>query len=554
MSAPKTSEHTLQLTRRQLCDLELLLDGAFAPLHSFMTQAQYHSVVEKMCLPNGEISPIPIVLDVPEKFAAALSVGDHITLRNQLGDALAELNVAEWWQADRHAEARSVYGTSDEHHPGVAYLMRHTQPVYVSGELRRVPGVHYRSFPDLHHSPQQTRELLRQMGWQHTLAFQTRNPIHRGHFEAISAAAKQHNAGILLHPVVGDSMPGDIDAYTRVRCCREVLKHLPPARAVLAVLPLAMRMAGPREALWHACIRKNYGATHLLVGRDHAGPGRDPTGEPYYPAFAAFELAQQFAGRVGITIVPAGEMVYVPARKHFVERSTLNTSERYSSLSGTELRALLSRGDTVPEWFTFPEVARILERSATPVSTPPFTILLTGLSAAGKSTIANALAERLQELGQPEPILFDGDEVRRRFSAGLGFSRQDRIENLRRVALAAAEANSQKHSAICALVSPYQEGRALARQLIDPHGTFMLIHVTTPLAVCEGRDPKGLYRRARKGEVQHFTGVSDPYEEPTDADLCIDTSQESIEESLRRVEKWLRSKKLLTEPIAEVWK
>ena len=528
------------LTPRQLCDLELLLNGGFAPLDGFLCRDDYTSVCREMRLADGALWPIPVVLDVSAGFARGLREGASLALRDTEGFVLAALRVREIWRPDLAEEARSVYGSEDESHPGVAYLLRDREVVYVGGEVEGIRLPRHHDAADLRLGPLELRREFARRGWKRVIAFQTRNPLHRAHFEMTRWAMARERAGLLLHPAVGATRPGDVDHYTRVRCYRAVLPRYPEGEVALALLPLAMRMAGPREALWHALIRRNHGCTHLVVGRDHAGPGLDRGGRPFYGPFEAQELLRRYEGEVGVTTVPFGNVVYVEEQGRFLPEEEVPEGARPLCLSGTELRRRLADGDDIPEWFTFPEVAAELRRRHPPRERQGFTVFFTGLSGAGKSSLARALQARLLETGDRQVTLLDGDVVRTLLSSGLGFSREDRDTNIRRIGFVAAEVVKHGGIAVCAPIAPYDGVRREVRAMVESAGGFVLVHVATPLAVCEARDGKGLYARARAGRVTSFTGISDPYEPPEDAELVLDTTALSAEDAAERILTHLR--------------
>ncbi|MBE1160355.1 bifunctional sulfate adenylyltransferase/adenylylsulfate kinase [Dyella acidiphila] len=532
------------LNQRQLCDLELLLNGGFSPLQGFLGRADYDRVVQELRLADGTLWPIPITLDVDEAFAASLSVDARISLNDVQGTPLAVLTVEDVYFPDRIAEARAVFGTTDRTHPGVAELLDRTLPVYLGGSLQGIqPPPHY-DFTPLRQSPRQLREWFGQHGWQRIVAFQTRNPMHRAHRELTLRAAEQVGAKLLIQPSVGRTKPGDVDHYTRVRCYRALLEHYPKNHATLSLLPLAMRMGGPREALWHAIIRKNYGASHFIVGRDHAGPGKDAEGKPFYDPYAAQELLARHQEELGIRIVPFPAMVYAANRDTYLPQTEVAAQDEVRDISGTELRRRLHQGEAIPEWFTFPEVVEILRERHPVNASQGFALFFTGLSGSGKSTLAQAILARLLETGSRPVTMLDGDEVRRHLSKGLGFSREDRNANITRIGFVASEVVRHGGIVICAPIAPYAEARQEARQLVQTHGRFVEIHVSTPLEVCEARDRKGLYAAARAGKIKGFTGIDDPYEAPAAPELRVDTSTLSVAEAADQVIAWLRQQEL----------
>ena len=522
------------LTPRQLCDLELLLNGGFSPLSGFMNRADYESVCANMRLANGTLWPMPITLDVPEAFASTLAPGSTVALRDAEGVMLAALHVEDIWTPDREAEMQAVFGTTDRTHPGVAALDR-AHPVYVGGRLDgfQLP-VHYDYHP-LRQTPAELRDTFAREGWTRVVAFQTRNPMHRAHYELTLRAARDAGAKLLVHPVVGMTKPGDVDHYTRVRCYQALITTYPADTAKLSLLPLAMRMGGPREAVWHAIIRKNYGCTHFIVGRDHAGPGKDASGKPFYGPYDAQELVRTYEQELEMTMVPFRNMVYVKDLDAYYPDDEVPQGAKVLDLSGTEQRRLLQTGQDIPSWFTFPAVVDVLRETHPPRSKQGLTVFFTGLSGSGKSTIANALLVKLLEMGGRPVTLLDGDLVRKHLSSELGFSKEHRDINIRRIGYVASEITKNGGMAICAPIAPYDAIRKEVRQMIEPLGGFVLVHVATSLDECERRDRKGLYAKARAGILKQFTGISDPYEAPTDASIVLQTEGTTPEEMADQV-------------------
>ncbi|TDJ27549.1 MAG: bifunctional sulfate adenylyltransferase/adenylylsulfate kinase [Gammaproteobacteria bacterium] len=512
------------LSMRQLCDLEMLLNGAFSPLEGFMGVADYNAVLENMRLADGVLWPMPITLDVTEKFADSVEPGVRIALRDHEGVLIATMDVESSFCPDKKAEALAVFGSADEAHPAVRYLNDQANDVYLGGRLYGVEAPNHYDFKHLRDSPAQVRERFAKLGWRRVVAFQTRNPMHRAHQELTFRAAKEMEANLLIHPVVGMTKPGDVDHFTRVRCYEQVLHHYPDQTTMLSLLPLAMRMAGPREALWHALIRKNYGCTHFIVGRDHAGPGVDSNGKPFYGPYDAQELMQSYADELDITMVPFKNMVYVEDRAEYQPQDEVAEGTEILQISGTELRRRLREGLEIPEWFSFPEVIAELRKTHPPRYRQGFTVFFTGLSGSGKSTIANALMVKLLELGGRQITLLDGDIVRKNLSSELGFSKEHRDLNILRIGYVASEITKNGGIALCAPIAPYSATRRLVRDLIEPLGGFLEVHVATPLEVCESRDRKGLYAKARAGLIKGFTGIDDPYEDPDDPEMRIDTT------------------------------
>jgi len=525
------------LTERQLCDLELLANGGFSPLEGFLGQADYERVLADMRLTDGTLWPMPITLDVSEALAETVSPGDRVALRDPEGVILAILTVSDQWRPDFEAEAQAVFGTTDRGHPGVAYLYERSHPVYLGGRIEALalPG-HY-DFTHLRLTPADLRARFARDGWRRVVAFQTRNPMHRAHVELTFQAARQSEANLLIHPVVGMTKPGDVDHYSRVRCYEHVLQKYPEQTTALSLLPLAMRMGGPREALWHAIIRRNYGCTHFIVGRDHAGPGKDSQGEEIYGPYEAQEMVTRYADEIGIEMVPFRMMVYVQERAGYAPIDEVDeASETVMNISGTEFRRRMREGLEIPDWFGYPEVVAELRKTFPPRPRQGVTLFFTGLSGSGKSTIANAVMVKLMERGGRPVTLLDGDVVRKHLSSELGFSRAHRDLNIQRIGFVAAEITRNGGVAICAPIAPYERTRADVREMVEAaNGGFIEIHVATPLAECERRDRKGLYAKARAGQITGFTGIDDPYEAPVDPELRIDTTDSTPEEAAQQV-------------------
>jgi sulfate adenylyltransferase len=525
------------LTGRQLCDLELLLAGGFSPLRGFMTRADYEGVCHNMRLANGTLWPMPITLDVTEEFAKKLTPGtSKIALRDPEGVMLAVLSVEEVWQPDRKAEAQAVFASTSTAHPGADYVINKANPWYVGGSLEGIQIPSHYDFRNLRLTPAEVRAEFARVGWRRVVAFQTRNPMHRAHVELAFRAAKQVEANLLINPVVGMTKPGDVDYFTRVRCYQLLLPKFPQSTAKLSLLPLAMRMGGPREAIWHALIRKNHGCTHFIVGRDHAGPGSDPaTKKPFYGPYEAQEVFKKHEADIGVTMVPFNMMVYLEDQDKYVPDDEVKNGDRVLNISGTELRQRLNEGREIPAWFTYPEVVTELRRSFPPRHKQGVTIFFTGLSGSGKSTIANVLLTKFLETGGRPVTLLDGDLVRKNLSSELGFSKEHRDINIRRIGYVASEITKNGGIAICAPIAPYDATRKHVRQLIEPYGGFILVHIATTVEVCEQRDRKGLYAKARAGILKEFTGISDPYEAPADAEVTINTGDLSAEEAAQEI-------------------
>ena len=523
------------LTMRQLCDIEMLLNGAFSPLEGFLTEADYARVLKEMRLSSGVLWPMPVTLDVTAAFAEKVKEGDTVALRDGEGVLIATMEIASLYRPDREAEAKAVFGTTDEKHPGVSYLRRRSNEVYLGGKLRGVEAPGHYDFKHLRDTPRELRDRFQKLGWRRVVAFQTRNPMHRAHQELTFRAAKDVEANLLIQPVVGMTKPGDVDHFTRVRCYEHLLRHYPEQTTTLSLLPLAMRMGGPREALWHALIRKNYGCTHFIVGRDHAGPGNDSSGKPFYGPYDAQELMKQYEKELDISMVPFKNMVYVEDKAQYFPEDEVDKGWRTLDISGTELRRRLQEGAEIPEWFSFPDVVAELRRTHPPRHKQGFTVFFTGLSGSGKSTVANALMVKLMEMGGRPVTLLDGDLVRKHLSSELGFSKEHRDLNIQRIGYVASEITKNGGIAICAPIAPYAATRKLVREMIEPVGGFLEVHVATPIEVCEGRDRKGLYAKARAGILKGFTGVSDPYEAPENPELRLDTTEITPDMSAHRI-------------------
>lgn len=533
---------SVQLSARAVCDLELLASGGFSPLSGFMDKPDLESVVATMRLVNGCLFPIPITL--PVDHFDGLSLDRSIALRDARNDLLAVMTVDTIYEWSKKDFAEMVLGTSDVRHPLVTEI-RHWGRFNLAGRLRVVNLPKHPDFQDLRLTPRQTRERLAGLGRKNIVAFQTRNPIHRVHEEMTKIAADMADASLLIHPVVGMTKPGDVDYFTRVRTYRALVeKYYDPERTVLALLPLAMRMAGPREALWHAIIRRNFGASHFIVGRDHASPGVDSSGRPFYGPDEAQHLVDKFASEIGIKMISFGEMVYSPDQNRYVELGKVEPGTDTLTLSGTQIRdEYLGRSKPLPTWFSRPEVATILAESYPPPDKQGVCLWFTGLSGAGKSATAEALTVRLNEKGRRVTVL-DGDVVRTHLSKGLGFSKEDRDINILRIGFVASEIVRHGGVAICAAVSPYRTTRNEVRQMIGA-GRFIEIFVDTPLEICEQRDTKGMYAKARRGDIIGFTGIDDPYEQPEGAEITIGTLDSSIDFNVRQILDYLISRGLV---------
>ena len=523
------------LTPRQICDLELLMNGGFNPLKGFLSEADYTGVVDKMRLADGALWPMPITLDVSEAFADKVELGQDIALRDQEGVILATMTVTDKWVPNKSHEAKMVFGADDLAHPAVNYLHNVAGKVYLGGPVTGIQQpVHY-DFKGRRDTPNELRAYFRKLGWRKVVAFQTRNPLHRAHQELTFRAAREAQANLLIHPVVGMTKPGDVDHFTRVRCYEAVLDKYPQSTTTMSLLNLAMRMAGPREAVWHGIIRKNHGCTHFIVGRDHAGPGKNSKGEDFYGPYDAQELFKQHQAEIGIEMVDFKHMVYVQEKAQYFPVSEVPEGSTVLDISGTELRRRLREGIDIPEWFSFPEVVSELRRTSPARAKQGFTVFFTGLSGSGKSTIANALMVKLMEMGGRPTTLLDGDVVRKHLSSELGFSKEHRDINIRRIGYVASEITKNGGIAICAPIAPYTATRRAVRGMVEAFGAFIEVHVATSLEECERRDRKGLYKLAREGKIKEFTGISDPYEEPLNAELKVETENVDVDNCAHQV-------------------
>ncbi|KZV85870.1 putative sulfate adenylyltransferase [Exidia glandulosa HHB12029] len=542
----------LVLTDRQLCDLELILNGGFSPLEGFLNEADYKSVVETLRLADGSLFPIPINLDVSATDIERLGIkpGARISLLDPRDDeALAILTVEDIYTPNKPLEAERVFGADDSAHPAVAYLHNRVKELYVGGKVEAIKAPAHFDYAALRYTPSELRAHFKKLAWRKVVAFQTRNPMHRAHRELTVRAARQRQANILIQPVVGLTKPGDVDHYTRVRVYEALMPKYPNGMAHLALLPLAMRMAGPREAVWHSIIRKNFGATHFIVGRDHAGPGKNSQGKDFYGPYDAQELVTKYKDELNIEMVPFQQMTYLPSTDEYMPVDEVPAGVQTLDISGTELRKRLRTGAPIPDWFSYDTVVKVLRESYPPRTKQGFVLFLTGLYNSGKDTIARALQVTLNQQGGRSVSLLLGETVRSELSAELGFSREDRHKNIQRIAFVSAELTRAGAAVIAAPIAPYAHSRKAAKETILQSGgsgaNFFLIHVATPLEHCEKFDRKGVYKKARAGEIKGFTGIDDVYEAPTDADIVADTTQQSIPEIVHAIVLLLETNGLL---------
>jgi len=525
-----------QLTPRQSCDLELLLNGGFSPLTGFLNEADYKGVVTDLRLADGTLWPMPITLDVSKEQASQWKTGDRVLLRDTDTSPLAVLTVGDIYIPDKALEAEKVFGSPDDKkHPAIAYLLDEAGDVYVGGSVQGIQLPAHYDFVDLRRTPAQLRLKIERQRYSNVVGFQTRNPMHRSHRELTLHAARATKANILIHPVVGMTKPGDVDHYTRVRCYIEILKTYPNDMAILSLLPLAMRMAGPREAVWHSIIRKNYGCTHFVVGRDHAGPGDTREGKPFYGPYDAQQLLLKYKDEIGIGVYVSQELVYVEDLGEYRTPDNIPEGCRVLNISGTELRRRLYKGIDIPAWFSFPAVVAILRKRHPPRNKQGFTIFFTGLSGSGKSTVAAATRDALLEEGSRTVSLLDSGEMRQSLSTELGFSQEDRDLNVKRLSYVASEITKAGGIAVVVAIAPMKDTREYARRVISQYGGFIEVHVDTPLEECERRDRKGLYAKARAGEIKNFTGVNDPYESPENPEVRLDCSRVDVKQAVHEL-------------------
>ncbi|EHY55935.1 Sulfate adenylyltransferase [Exophiala dermatitidis] len=537
----------LTLNERQLCDLELILNGGFSPLEGFMNQQDYNGVVENLRLASGLLFSMPICLDVSGEVIERLSIkpGARITLRDFRDDRnLAILTVDDVYQPDKQKEAQEVFG-GDPEHPAIVYLMNSTKEYYIGGKIEAVNRLNHYDYVALRYTPAELRLHFEKLGWSRVVAFQTRNPMHRAHRELTVRAARARQANVLIHPVVGLTKPGDIDHFTRVRVYEALMPRYPNGMAVLGLLGLAMRMGGPREAIWHAIIRKNHGATHFIIGRDHAGPGKNSAGKDFYGPYDAQHAVEKYRQELGIEVVEFQMMTYLPDTDEYRPKDEVPAGVKTLDISGTELRRRLKVGAPIPEWFSYPEVVKVLRESHPPRAKQGFTIFLTGYQNSGKDAIARALQVTFNEQGSRPVSLLLGETVRHELSSELGFTREDRDINIARIAFVASELTKAGAAVIAAPIAPFDAARKDARKTVQQYGSFFLVHVATPLEYCEKTDKRGVYARARRNSIQNFTGVNDPYETPDDADLTVDCEKQSVRSIVHEIVLMLESQGFL---------
>jgi sulfate adenylyltransferase len=525
---------SVTLGQRHICDLELLLCGGLSPLRGFMDQATYESVISEMRLPGGLLWSIPINLDVPDSVAGKIETGQRIALCDGEGFMVAAMTVTDKWQPDKQREAQEIYGTTSTQHPGVRYLLEQVNDTYIGGEVTGAQLPIHNDFETLRDTPEELRHLFTKMGWQNVVAFHTCKPMHRLHREITLQAAKEAQANILLHPSVGMTKPGDLHYYARVHCYQAIKHHYPHHMAMLSLLPSAVRMAGPREVLLNAIMRQNYGCSHMIVGPEHAAPpGVRDAEQRYYPRYAAQQMMEQYQEELGIRMVPVRELCYSPDSETFIPGDRQDTN--CIRFTDKDLKHHLEHNLDVPTWYSYPEVIASLRKVYPPRDKKGVTLFFTGLSGSGKSTLAKILYAKFIEEGERPVTLLDGDVVRLNLSSELGFSREHRNINIRRIAFVASEITKNGGIAICAPIAPYTTMRRNARETVEQYGSFIEIHVATSLEVCESRDRKGLYAKAREGIIPEFTGISDPYDEPEHPEIRIDTAGKNPMQAVQEI-------------------
>ncbi len=523
------------LTQRQLCDIELLLNGAFSPLQGFLSEEDYTSVVDNMRLQDGTLWPVPVTLDVSEQFAESISGKSHIALCDPEGVLIANLEVSDIYIPDKDQEALQVYGTRDKKHPGVAYLFNQAGAVYIGGKVVGIEAPNHYDYRHLRESPQEVRARFDKLGWSRVVAFHTDKPMHREQQSLTFRAAKKAEANLLIQPVIGMDKVDDAEYFTRIRCYEKLMKHYPEQTTALSLVPLAQRMSGSREALWHAIVRKNYGCTHFLVTDYHSRPGKNIDGFDFYTKESIQETVTKYQEEIGIEILAYESMVYVQEHAEYCPANEVEPSDTVLDISDEELHRRLQHGVEIPSWFSYPQVIDELRKTSPPNHNRGFTVFFTGLSGAGKSTIANALLCKLLELGGRPVTLLDGDVVRTNLSSELGFSQEHRDLNIQRIGYVASEITKNRGIAICAPIAPYSATRDKVRSLISSLGGFLEIHVATRIETCEKRDRKGLYAMARSGKIKGFTGVDDPYEVPEKPEMLIQTEDCTPDEAAHRI-------------------
>jgi sulfate adenylyltransferase len=540
------SQKYILLNDRQICDLEMILCGAFSPLQGFMDQRDYTKVLNDMRLYDGTLWPLPVTLTVKED---SYTTGENVILCNQDHGHLASMTITDIYRPNIQQECLNAYGTDDTNHPYVKILMEQGGMWYLGGKVSQInSGIQHFDYQDIRMTPAEVKNLLSEkyQNPKTVIGFQTRNPMHRSHFELTQKALRDSgdpDAVLFLNPVVGITQDCDIEYHTRVKCYKELMKYYNQKTTILSLLPLSMRMAGPKEALLHAIVRKNYGCTHFIVGRDHAGPSfKSKEGNSFYGPYEAQELFQKHAEEIGIIPLTSKMMVYVKNKQCYLPMDETTETDTVENISGTQQRSMLENNEPIPEWFTYPEISKILKEETTKKG---FCIYLVGLSGAGKTTLSNAIKQKLQELTTGRTItILDGDIIRKNLSKGLGFSREDRSTNVRRIGYVATEIVKHGGIVLCANIAPYEEDRQFNRNSINQYGEYIEVFMDTPLSVCEERDIKGLYNLARNGVIKEFTGISDPFDVPTNSELTFG-HKNNVQNCVDNTIQYLKEKKLL---------
>ena len=530
------------LSDHHLCDFELMSTGAFSPLQGFMVRADYEPVLDRMRLQDGTLWPIPICLDISANKARNLEAGQSVALRDPEGFLLGLMHVEDIWQGDKEKEAEAIFNTTDPAHPGAGHLFNTTKEYYIGGRIEAISlPLHY-DFRQLRRTPVEIRQEYMKLGWQRIVGYQTNTIIHRAQFEMTLEAMRQAKANLLLLPIVGVTRTEDFDYYTRVRCNNDVTRHYPPETFILSLLPHFMRMAGPREAILNAITAKNYGCSHFVVAHDHADPGNDKDRSCFYDRQEAREVFEMCREDLGIEMITFAEMIYLPFEDEHRFMDQVPEGAKTIYMDGNDIRDRVRSGRKVPDWASFSEVLDELRKTYPPPMGQGFTLFLTGLSGAGKSTIAKVLYSKMLEIGKRPVTLLDGDIVRHNLSSELTFSKEHRDINVRRIGFVACEITKNRGIAICAPIAPYERTRTEIRHAIESHGGFIEIHVATPLEECERRDRKGMYAKARAGLIKGYTGIDDPYETPRAPELRIDTTGITPDEAAQEILLYLGQK------------
>ncbi len=521
---------SLDLSWKQICELELLLNGALSPLPGYMNQAEMHSVLAGMKLPDGMFWPRPVLLTVSEKAAEKLAAGQTVALRDGEGVMPAILHISEVWRAEPEAEMRLAETSGVP----IARALAEPGQYYVGGRLEGVTLPPRHDFLSLRLTPAEMREQFARLGWRRVMAYQPSQPLHRPQYEFLLRTAKQQESNLLVHAVAGSDPVLESGHFALVRACQALMPRLPAATSMLALNPMTPWAAGPRKTLLKAIMARNYGCSQLVIGGETPLEGRQRRGQdtPNLAKDSVYAVARE---SLGVTLLPFPRMVYVEDRDEWLAEEEVPAGARTESMSGTELTRRLMQNLKVPDWFSFPEVLDELRKAYPPRSRQGFTVFFTGLSGSGKSTIARALTVRLMEMGGRRVSLLDGDIVRTHLSSELGFSKAHRDINIRRIGFVASEISKHGGIAICAPIAPYRATRRAVRGMIEEWGGFLEIHVSTSIEVCEQRDRKGLYAKARAGLIPEFTGVSDPYEVPERPELAIDTTRYSVDEAVQMI-------------------